>query len=262
MKKIVCYKAQRCLPKALILATVFFVLGSFISSSLIYFDGTDAKLKKTDPAICGAIYRTLEVMDQVFEENDLEYWIEAGTLLGAVRHKGIIPWNDDADVYFSEKDLKKLVSLKKTFAKKGYQLVETFGGYKLMPASRPNRRQHPSIDIAPTRHEDGIVYPSWEGSPYRARNEGSYFTEKELYPLQRMTFGPLKLKAPNNPIGFLNRYYGHDWNEVAYRTFDHQTWKKVAEIKTKLVNRKPAEYDREVYHGHWPSSWQVQKPHI
>lgn len=53
----------------------------------------------------------LHVLDKVCEENGLRYWLAFGTLLGAVRHKGFIPWDDDIDVYMTMRDLKKLASI-------------------------------------------------------------------------------------------------------------------------------------------------------
>ena len=50
----------------------------------------------------------LHVLDRVCEENGLRYWLAFGTLLGAVRHKGFIPWDDDVDVYMTMADFKKL----------------------------------------------------------------------------------------------------------------------------------------------------------
>ena len=40
----------------------------------------------------------LDAIDKVCKEHDITYYVIAGTLLGAVRHKGFIPWDDDLDI--------------------------------------------------------------------------------------------------------------------------------------------------------------------
>ena len=55
--------------------------------------------------------RLLKIFDAVCAEAGLRYWIDAGTLLGAVRHGGFIPWDDDVDVKMPIDDYRHFLEL-------------------------------------------------------------------------------------------------------------------------------------------------------
>ena len=57
-------------------------------------------------------------------ENNLRYYAAGGTMLGAVRHKGFIPWDDDIDIIMPRADYTKLEQLMKTQQNKKY-ILET-----------------------------------------------------------------------------------------------------------------------------------------
>ena len=54
-------------------------------------------------------FRILSVFDNFCQKNGLKYVLAYGTLLGAVRHHGFIPWDDDIDVLMPRKDYERLI---------------------------------------------------------------------------------------------------------------------------------------------------------
>ena len=56
-----------------------------------------------------SILNVLVAVDKVCREHGLRYWLSDGTMLGAVRHGGFIPWDDDADIAMPRPDVEKLI---------------------------------------------------------------------------------------------------------------------------------------------------------
>lgn len=65
----------------------------------------------------------LEDIDKVCKKHNIQYYAEWGTLLGAVRHGGFIPWDDDFDIGMKRADYNKFLSVAEAELPEGYGLL-------------------------------------------------------------------------------------------------------------------------------------------
>lgn len=207
----------------------------------------NSTLTYTPQTFVNQIYDALEVIDEVFRNNKLEYCMAAGTLLGAVRHSGLIPWDDDADLYILDKDIPHFFSLEEQFADRGYiissQPWSLWGGYKifphdgiLMPDENNRDYLYPSVDIFPLSIIDQHLHYT---SPLAQKNwPHEYLNAQDWQQLQRVKFGHLNLPAPEDMASreYLQRAYGDDWNSHAAKGFDHRLEVDINSEKVTLTN--------------------------
>ena len=65
----------------------------------------------------------LEDVNRVCKKNNISYFVTYGTLLGAVRHRGFIPWDDDIDICMPRSDYNRFMAIAKKELPEGYEIL-------------------------------------------------------------------------------------------------------------------------------------------
>lgn len=103
----------------------------------LIFLHSDFQLTGTPRDIQLLYIELLRFIDNVCNKYDIDYWLDCGTLLGAVRHGGFIPWDDDIDLGIMREDYEKLIEvLPKEIAKHDYLKQEC--GLSLLRENQKN----------------------------------------------------------------------------------------------------------------------------
>lgn len=145
--------------------------------------------------------KILDEIDRICKKHNITYFIMWGTLIGAVRHNGFIPWDDDIDLSFPYKDYKKFLKV----------APKELGNEFFLQTSKSDK-YHPT-DFAKVRLNNTAFYSKEDTNLkkhhgifvdllplYNANNPPSVFTK-----IQRQICGVLSScvygKRENKPIG-------------------------------------------------------------
>ncbi len=101
----------------------------------------DFLITKERKALWGVLLDLLREFNRVCKKYNLRWFGIGGTILGAVRHNGFIPWDDDLDVGMMREDYEKLKTLKDEFKSPyflGWPEVEDENGYSFLKLRNSN----------------------------------------------------------------------------------------------------------------------------
>jgi phosphorylcholine metabolism protein LicD len=142
---------------------------------------------------------------QICKDNNITYWADGGTLLGAVRHTGIIPHDDDIDIVMFEEDFERLKKVLSEQENEYYVKHFEFPLWKFLKRG---------IDAAwidiflIVKEEDKYVFKEIK---HREFWPTMWYKHTEIFPLKEVDFEDVKIFIPNDPIPYLERGYGSDW---------------------------------------------------
>lgn len=224
-----------CVVLVLVIASVLGVIFLYVRPQA----SASPPLEHTDSTTISNLYQMLFDVHHVFEAFEVPYFVIGGTLLGCVRHQGIIPWDDDIDIGIMKKDVPQLQKLRPLLSQAGYRLSTFWFGYKIC-----SRRSFPFLDIfvfdesRPDAKLDEANHLNTKTFCYASRKARrtwphEYWSSRELFPLQKYKFGCFEVWGPQKHVDYLNRSYGKSWDTVAWRDYDHK--KNTRLVKTEIL---------------------------
>lgn len=145
----------------------------------------------------------LKDVKDILDKAGIMFWIDCGTLLGAIRDNDFIEWDNDIDISIMAKDRSQIELIEGQFLAKGqYGRWERDVGHKYI-ASQYLIRDDLKVDI----------YANWKVGKYLIKPVGDDNLRKipieYCEPFKEIDFCGMKVKVPNNPEKYLETLYGN-----------------------------------------------------
>jgi hypothetical protein len=171
-----------------------------------------------------AVYQLMKDIHEVFEEAGLRYYAIGGTLIGAVRHGGLVPWDDDLDIAIANDDIDRFASVIPRLEGVGYDVFhwEDFNGWKI-------ERRFDLPEVFGRRHRIFCdLFCSRTGEDGQLRYTGGWhhgwnypIAPAIVFPRSIRRFGALSIWCPAAPEGYLDIEIGGGWRTDAVRYNHH-----------------------------------------
>ena len=162
----------------------------------------------TPPCCLRHLRATARHVFNTLQSQDVRYWLEGGSLLGAARNGDIIPWDYDIDIGIYRDDIERSEQLIKCHSR-AYQDASGFvweraseGEFYRVQHSVDN---HLHVDIFPFVSRNGTMTKNTWIKTHRQDRE---FPEHYLHPLTTMQFVGMEVSVPNNVKEFLELKFG------------------------------------------------------
>ena len=155
------------------------------------------------------LYRLMKDVHETFDKYGVKYWAEGGTILGILRHGGLIPWDDDIDIAMLLEDTPNFMKAYQELKDK-YPINLTSELLKVyVPESWVYKNNvlfgTPTLDIFIMKKQKDKIITISDGM--RLKWPNWYYFDKELFPLKLYQFGPIKIYGPASCEAYCNRFY-------------------------------------------------------
>ena len=181
------------------------------------------RFKDVDASVVQTIYQTLLDMHDFFTLFDIKYFITEETLLGAVRHKGLIPWEENLSLCMFQSDQEKFLKLVPVLRSMGYEVVGMYYGFKIYSTKAASIEGYPwkfpGCDIFMMNTDGQKMFNMWRLR--KEKNRNIEIDLSDILPLRKYTFGTLIVYGPRNPAPILKESYGEQYLTLASKWYDH-----------------------------------------
>ena len=191
------------------------------------------ELKFTEPEVVRKVYSLGRAVSKVCEETGQHYWTSGGTTLGAVRHGGLIPWDDDLDICILNEHEYNFKTKVVPVLEEHHNILcrETFFGHRLFHVKDYDTEYDDHFIVHHCFPFCDVFVMQMRGKHVTCQHQGT----RSLYPQERYKtaniinpqltkFGDFQLRIPKHPEVYLNRYYGKGWQTEAWtQNYSHTT---------------------------------------
>ncbi|MGE3993780.1 MAG: phosphorylcholine transferase LicD [Pseudorhodoplanes sp.] len=162
--------------------------------------------------------RMLKILDHICTAESISYWMTAGTLIGALRHRGMIPWDCDIDVAMTEADYRAFCRVADQLPSDIFfqnqdtdplfrstvmaKLRDRYSNYIEWQARNRDARWHNGLQV------DIFFYRENEQGQLVNPFRQTAYDRAEIFPLKRIEFEGAHLLAPQNADRYIRRRYG------------------------------------------------------